>query len=242
MADHWVEASDENSIPCDFVVNGQGKVAWIGNPVGLSEVLLKISDNTWNIKEASSKRIFNKHLSELDFKAANSMSLKWHGLDERKRADSDLLAIKKVIQKEPKLKYTPDMAYITFWALLHTNPQKAYEYGKKVIVTSTYQSPAYRSIIHNIEDPSLKEKISPEIYRLGAEAYQAEIDNANPVYRKLMDTSEIYHKMAAWYRLAHDTSKAKEAEQKADNIIIKQRYKTGKDIHGTNDTSGHPPL
>ncbi len=226
MAHHWVEASDENSVPSTFVVNAQGKVAWIGNPIDLNEVLLKIVDNTWDIKEASSKRIFNQHLKALDFEAPDKLYMYngiYDNLEDLGEPDSALLVINEMIKTEPKLKYAPVIAYYTFHALLKTDPHKAYEYGKKVIVTSTYRRPAYNAIIGGIEDWSRKIKIPEEIYRLGAETYEAEIDNTNPVYQELMDIPGIYHKMAAWYRLAHDSSKAAEAEQKA--IKWKNRVK-----------------
>jgi thiol-disulfide isomerase/thioredoxin len=219
MANHWIKASDQNSIPTDFVVNAQGRVAWVGNPVDLDTVLSKIVNDTWDIKAASSKRIFNEHLAELDAETWDKLRKYFHydslGDYHLVKPDSALLAINEIIKKEPKLKYAPNIALFTFWALLKTNPHKAYEYGEKVIVTSTYQGPAYHFIIGKIEAFSHRFKNSEEIYQLGAEAYQAEIDNTNPVYRKLLDLPEIYRKMAAWYRLAHDNSKAVEAEQNA---------------------------
>lgn len=219
MAHHWVEASDQNSIPSDFVVNAEGIVTWIGNPVNLDEVLPKILGNTWDIKKARSMRIYRQHLRELDFEEAaklrkylgNHDSLGYHLV----KPDSALLAIKEIVKKVPGLKYAPSMALFTFWALLKTNQYKAYEYGKKVIVTSTYQEPAYYFIIAKIEDFSHRLENPKEFYRLAAESYQAEIDNTNPVYRKLLDMTGIYHKMAAWYRMAGDTAKVEEAEQKA---------------------------
>jgi hypothetical protein len=81
------------------------------------------------------------------------------------------------------------------------------------MVTPTYQEPAYAFIIGDIEDDSRKLNIPAEIYRLGAECYQAEIDNA--VYPELLDMPKLYHKIAAWYSLAGDSLKAIEAEQKA---------------------------
>lgn len=219
MANHWVRSSNENSIPSDFVINAEGRVAWIGNPADLDGVLPQIIDHTWDIKVASAKRISDERLKELDFKTEYKLhrylsvddSFNYHFV----KPDSALLAINEIVKKKPGLKYAPNIAYWTFWALLKTNPHKAYEYGKKVIATSTYQEPAYNSIINIIEDSSLGLKIHPEIYRLEAEAYQSEIDSTNPIYRKLLDLPNIYRKMASCYRLAGDSSKAVEAGKKA---------------------------
>lgn len=220
MANHWVRASGLNGIPTDFIVNAEGRISWIGNPTNLDEVLVKIFNNTWDIKAAASRRVSNlidnTYLRELDVKTSVSVSNKWRKLNDLERADSVLSAIKKIVKKEPKLKYTPAMAYIIFWALLvKKNYKGAYEYGKKVIKTSTYQGPAYTPIIHDIENRSHKSKLPDEIYQLGAEAYQAQSDNA--VYPDLINVPEKYDKMATWYRLAGDTSKAREVKQKAIN-------------------------
>ena len=126
-----------------------------------------------------------------------------------------LLAIKELVRKNPKLKYAPRISDKTFSALLKTDQKKAYEYGKKVIITPTYREPAYGFIISSIAYASQHMNVSPEIYRLGAEAYQAKIDNSTPILRGLLNISGLYQKMAAWYRMAHDTSSAIEAEQKA---------------------------
>lgn len=219
MAHHWVEASGENSIPSDFVVNSNGNIAWIGNPVDLDKILPQVIQNTWDINKARAKRNFNQYLRKLDLSVGDKVR-KYLGTGGLVKPDSTLLIINKMVKKEPKLKYAPITALFTFWALLKTNEYKAYEYGKGVIETSTYQGPAYYYIIGKIKDFSHRLKNPKAMYRLGAEAYQAKIDNTHPVYRILMDTSKIYHKMAAWYLLAGDTARAMAAKLKSFNTTI----------------------
>ena len=103
---------------------------------------------------------------------------------------------------------------LDFIHLLHyfkTNPHKAYEYGKVLLVTSTYEDPPYGVIIGVIESYSYKLYLPAEIYELAAEAYQGEID----LYTETTDIPKNYHKMAEWYWRACNRSKAIEAEQKA---------------------------
>jgi len=134
-------------------------------------------------------------------------------LNDIGKPDSVLFVINEMVKKEPNLKYAPVTASFTFSALHRTDPHKAYEFGKKVMVTPTYQEPAYDFIIGAILDDSRKLKIPAEIYRLGAECYQAEIDYAP--YPELFDVPRKYRKMARWYNLAGDKLEAKKAEQKA---------------------------
>jgi thiol-disulfide isomerase/thioredoxin len=224
MAHDWLKASDEQSIPIAFVVNEQGKVAWIGHPKDLHQVLPKILNHTWNIKdakeEAINKRNLNKYLSDLDGETAQKLT-KYEGdyyvLDDLGKPDSALLVINEAVKKEPKLKYAPLIASFTFTALLKTNQHQAFEYGKEVLMTPGYEgSPAFGSIIGGIKDYEHKLKISVEIYQLGTEAYRAEIDQCP--YPELFNDPELYYRIANWYWLAGDKSKAIKFRRKANKL------------------------
>ena len=41
MSVHWMKAAEQNGIPTAFVINKQGRIAWIGHPMGLSEQILE---------------------------------------------------------------------------------------------------------------------------------------------------------------------------------------------------------
>jgi len=218
MVAGWIEASGEqnNGIPRTFVVNAEGKLAWIGHPSELDEVLTKMVKNTWDIKEASTKRNLNKYLAELDRETIYTL-IPYKGDAYKKdyvgKPDSALLVIDEIVRKEPGLKYAPIIASHTFSSLLKTNPHKAYEYGKEVLVTPTYQDPAADIIIGDIEWYSDKLNLPLEIYQLGAEAYQVTIDQI--VYPELVNIPKLYKNMADMYWRSKNKSKAIEAQQKA---------------------------
>ncbi len=48
----WFEASGQQGIPCSFVVDKAGKVAFIGHPMELDEVLPMVLDGTWKGEES----------------------------------------------------------------------------------------------------------------------------------------------------------------------------------------------
>lgn len=51
MAKHWMEAAGQNGIPASFVVH-QGRIAWIGHPMGgLDPVLKDISSGTFDLEK-----------------------------------------------------------------------------------------------------------------------------------------------------------------------------------------------
>lgn len=227
----WFNASGELGIPKCFVVNAEGRIVWIGYPSKIDDALCKIVNNTWDVQEALVNRNENKRLEDLDD------SLRWklmrYDRDSFKpgsfdKPDSTLLMINEIIRKEPKLKYAPFIASHTFSSLLKTDPHKAYEYGKMAIVTPTYENPAYDNIIGQIEWYSDKLNIPAEIYELGAEAYQEEIDHFS--YPELVDLSKLYYKMAEWYWRAKNKSKAIYAQQKAIEELKKEKGSSATDM------------
>ena len=49
MAQAWLEASGQEGIPAAFVVDGDGKVAWIGHPGDLEQPLVQIVAGKWDL-------------------------------------------------------------------------------------------------------------------------------------------------------------------------------------------------
>jgi thiol-disulfide isomerase/thioredoxin len=221
MVADWIEATGEKDkgIPATFVVNAEGRLAWIGHPKDLDQILPKIVTNTWDVKEALAKRKEENRLRELDKEAYYTLmeysSEQLPGSVDR--PDSALLVINEIVRKEPKLKYAPWIVHYTFSSLLITNTDKAYEYGKVAIVTPTYDEPAYDMLIGGIEGLSQKFNFSVEIYQLGAEAYQQKI-NQIP-YPELAKMPKYYSNMAEMYWRAKNKSKAIDAVQKAIEVM-----------------------
>jgi hypothetical protein len=227
METGWLDASGERTmgIPRSFVVNAEGRVAWIGYPADLDAVLSKIVNNDRDIKAALAKRNFNRYLRELDDSLTYDLN-EYNGIP--KNPDSALLVIDEIVSKEPKLKYAPFIASHTFSWLLKTNSHKAYEYGKAVLVTPTYEDPACFAIIDAIKWYSDKLDLPAEIYRLGAEAYQVQIDQY--AYPEIIDIHKLYNKMAAWYWLANDKPEAIAAERKAIELLKSKKNFSASDM------------
>jgi thiol-disulfide isomerase/thioredoxin len=54
MAETWMEAAGQNGIPSAFVVNKEGRIAWIGHPMQLKEsVLEQVLDGTFDLAKAA---------------------------------------------------------------------------------------------------------------------------------------------------------------------------------------------
>jgi thiol-disulfide isomerase/thioredoxin len=217
-AHDWFTAFDQKAGPqTTFVVDAQGRVAWIGCPHNLAPVLEKIMNNTWDIKAALFDRVFNEHWKKMDEAVIDKVQRfqdKYDHAGDVGFPDSTLSVINEMVKKRPDLKYAPRMVSYTFSALLYADRQQnAFEYGKTAIATATYAEPAYDRIIADIKNDSPNLNITPDVYHLGIACYQAEIDRAP--YPELIDRAKIYRAMAQWYRLAGDAQQALAAEQKA---------------------------
>jgi len=229
----WIEATGEQNsgIPRTFVIDENGRLTWIGHPLELEQVLHKIVNGTWNIKGTLIRRNENKRLAILD-DSLNYELMRFrrnhYNMNEIDKPDSALLMIDEIVRSEPELKYAPFIASHTFYALLKTEPHKAYEYGKKAIVTPTYAGFPYDIIIGGIEGYPDTLNLSSEIYELGAEAYQAEIDHV--VYPELVNMPRLYNNMAEMYWRAKNKVKAVEAMKKAIEALKSKKDFSKKDM------------
>jgi thiol-disulfide isomerase/thioredoxin len=69
MATTWLQAAGRNGIPCSFIVDRQGKIAWIGHPMQMERPLALIADNKFDLAEEAK---FTEQMDKLsaDFGAA----------------------------------------------------------------------------------------------------------------------------------------------------------------------------
>ena len=229
----WIEATGEqnNGIPKTFVIDENGRLAWIGHPSKLEEVLPKVVNGTWDIEETLTRRNENKRLAILDDSLHYELARferNPYNTNDIDKPDSALLMIDEIVRKEPGLKYAPWIATHTFYALLTTDPHKAYEYGKKEIVTPGYDSVRADVIINGIELYPDKSNLPPEIYELGAEAYQVEINQIR--HPAIINTPRLFSNMSEMYWLAKNKSKAIETIQKAIEELKSRKDYSKKDM------------
>ena len=83
---NWMLAADEHGIPTAFIVN-DGRIAWIGHPMGLKEPLDKIRSGDWNLAEAAKERLVEKEKERQlqEVRTRNFHALSRQGLQSRRR-------------------------------------------------------------------------------------------------------------------------------------------------------------
>jgi thiol-disulfide isomerase/thioredoxin len=117
MAETWMTAAGQSGIPTAFVVNGDGRIAWIGHPMALEKPLAKIVAGTWDIdaqiKIATAEEKLARALKAEDAKGA-------------------LAAIETVVALDAALE--SQYATTKFEVLLHDKQYaEAYAYGAKLV-------------------------------------------------------------------------------------------------------------
>jgi thiol-disulfide isomerase/thioredoxin len=55
MGKNWLAASGQAGIPVAFVVNKEGRIAWIGNPLNLEAPLQQVLAGRWDIRKAAAQ-------------------------------------------------------------------------------------------------------------------------------------------------------------------------------------------
>jgi thiol-disulfide isomerase/thioredoxin len=90
----YMKASGQNGIPCSFVVDKQGRIAYIGHPLFLDYVLPKVLDGTWDQKAGAETLA----AADKDFDAAYAVMM-----TTTNSAEAGLEALAKFAAKWPAL-------------------------------------------------------------------------------------------------------------------------------------------
>ena len=220
MVLNWLEASEASDvgIPRCYVINGDGRIAWIGNPHELDTILPKLINNVWDINEAKSHRSALRRLDSLDQEVQYKLA-KYRANplkpDDIGLPDSSLFVLNQIIQGQPSLKFMPHTSAYTFSALLRVNSNRALEFGLAMLEASNYENDLNIIVVGNIKTFSKAGNLTPELYQLGVKAYETEIE----YYPETIDIPAAYNYIADWSWRANDRPKAIEAEQKAINSL-----------------------
>ncbi|MEY3021673.1 MAG: Thiol-disulfide oxidoreductase ResA [Planctomycetota bacterium] len=65
MSRPWMEAAGQSGIPCSFIVDREGMIAWIGHPMSMDKPLEAVVAGTWNVEEAAKQAKAERAAREL---------------------------------------------------------------------------------------------------------------------------------------------------------------------------------
>lgn len=127
MAETWMEAAGQNGIPTAFIVNKEGKIAWIGHPMDrMDKPLKEIVAGKWDLAVAAAD--FKKKSAQKAKLAALSRKL----AELRNEPMKAVEAIDDAIKEDPSLEER--LAFTKFQLLRGKkgDPEEALKYGERL--------------------------------------------------------------------------------------------------------------
>lgn len=125
----WMKAADRSGIPCSFIVDAEGRVAWIGHPTSMDQPLAEIVAGTWDL--AAAVRVQKAAL------AARVVSIEFRTEQLRARKSGDWTTVLRMADEMIASNPTSTYAHITAMKILAgpgKNPEKAWKLGRAALV------------------------------------------------------------------------------------------------------------
>jgi len=209
MAKSWMQAAGQTGIPTAFVVNGEGKIAWIGHPMTMDQPLEQIAAGKWDIAKAAAdnkrQQAEQTKLQELQTKLAAA---------QRTGDPKQVVAVlDQAIADDPAREPMLGPAKFQFLASKGGDPVKAAEYGKRLVETVLKDSPEQlNGMAWMIVAPEAP-KPTPAMLRLALQAAQRADTLAQGKDAAIADT------LAKAYFDNGNPAKALEAQQRAVRLV-----------------------
>lgn len=195
MAKNWFKAAGQSGIPCSIIVDQQGKIAWIGHPLKLDDVLPKVlAGNYEAVKVAAEEKA----------RIATETALLKPIRDayRAKNYAAALAAIAKLEQENPEVAKKADLEKLI--STFHTAPDSVLDTLKQLREDKNLTQLRNYGIMLAM-NPGLR----PDLSTTAAEALESLSDDANPA-----DSAINYSVTTTLYMNLGQTDKARQAAQK----------------------------
>jgi thiol-disulfide isomerase/thioredoxin len=206
MAKNWLEAAGQEGIPTAFIVNGDGKVAWIGHPAEMASPLEKILAGKWDLSLAAAT--FKKEMIEK--RQLKELSIKIKNASQSGDKKALLAVLDQGIAEHAKLE--PQLGLMKFQTLVSIgdSKDKASEYGRHLIENVMKGNPeGLNYVAWLIVNPEAKKKPDPEFVKLALQAALRADEVTDHKEPGVADT------LARAYFLSGDAAKALKTQEQA---------------------------
>jgi thiol-disulfide isomerase/thioredoxin len=212
MAASWMRAAARPGIPTAFIVNKDGKVAWIGHPMAMDQPLEKIAAGSWDLKaaaeESRKEAEAQSKLEKLDAKLSEAM--------RSGDAKKILAVVDEIASLKPEFELGLDLR-LRLPALIKLDRQdKAFELVQKLEKTPIGQSAeGLNMIAWSVVDPGNGAKPSAKLLQLAHELARRADEKSDGKNGAIADT------LAKTYFDSGDVAKAVETQERALRLIKK---------------------
>jgi len=175
VANAWLKKADEGGLPVTFVVGKDGKLAWIGHPSKLEDVLSQVVADKFDVESARKQRAVEVEQTR-----------PLHEAMAARQYQKVLDLIDAITAKHPE--QASRYAYDRLTALFHVDLPKASEEGEKILEEMKDDIGIYQmlsSIFASQKD------LSPEAYRYGRRLIDKAIEKNERLYMFLAMAAEV---------------------------------------------------
>jgi thiol-disulfide isomerase/thioredoxin len=209
MAKSWMTAAGQDGIPTAFIVNKEGKIAWIGHPMEMDKPLEKVIAGTWDLKAVVEEQ---RKAVEAEAKLAKMQAKLNAALtsgDPKKLVAVADAAISEIPASEPMI------GPMKLTALIKLNEQdKALEYAKKLGKSElSKNADGLNGLAWAIVDPDAGIKPSEKLIEFALETARRADEMAESKDAAIADT------LAKTYFDAGQATKAVETQERAIRLI-----------------------
>ena len=149
----YMKAARQTGIPCAFVVDQEGRVAWIGHPMRMDEPLAKIIGGQWDVARARSEFDQAQQAKQVMQQVRASMR-------EGQRTGDYTDTLKTLDRAMKQLPDNPDLEMMKFRLMVGpVGDQSGYELGWKLLKANRNDAMMLNSIAwYVLDDPAVKNR------------------------------------------------------------------------------------
>jgi thiol-disulfide isomerase/thioredoxin len=220
MAKNWLKAAGQNGIPTAFIVNKEGKIAWIGHPMAMDQPLAKIVAGNWDLKVAQDEMRKGTQPSAPARKSQAKFNAALRSGDPRKL----VAAVEEIVAEEPA---EETIAYpFKLTALIKLDEQgKALDYSKRLSNTELGKTAqGLNELAWTIIDPDAGTKPGPELLKFALAIARRADELAAEKDAGIADT------LAKAYFDNRDIAKAVETQERGIRLIKESGKGDDKDM------------
>lgn len=227
MAQTWMAAAGQNGIPTAFIIDKDGRIAWIGHPMEMDDVLAKVVAGTWDVKAAAEKarKAEEETARRMEMMAPLSKAV------EAKDYKQAVIEIDKIIATQPEME--KQLGYAKFSYLAMSDEAAAQKYARRLLTGIAKNEPMLLNdiawAIAGTESKFKKPdyKLAIEMAKRGVELTKEEnafvLDTLAYAYYKTGDKKnaiKYQEKAVAVVEKAGDTIPAATAKEIKDRLLM----------------------
>lgn len=129
MAKAWMQAAGQEGIPTAFLIDRDGKIAWIGHPMELDQPLAKLAAGTWDVSAARTQ--FQK--AQVQDRKMKDLRQKLIKAQQSGDPNQVLAVLDQAISDDPAMEATLGVPKYLLLTRQIKDPEKALAYGNHLV-------------------------------------------------------------------------------------------------------------